>query len=200
MACQHLSLDNSCMVVIHPHKLIHWPPMMAGHLSEKRCKLAIFEGSFCSQLLDPLPIKGGADFSAQIKGQTQVYAAKISAPNSSSRSLKTVPKSHQKPSEIRVKSTLLCNRICVCARADFVQFFLLFQPKSVGYWGVKPKKKIWVLASNLRAFTRVLPRYSKSDEISVRNRGGEFWNFAALNPWVRAWNCSENPSLEGWEV
>ena len=115
--------------------------MMAGHLSEKRCKLAIFEGSFCSQLLNPLPIKGGADFSAQIKGQTQVYAAKISAPNSSSRSLKTVPKSHQKPSEIRVKSTLLCNRICVCARADFVQIFPPFSAKIRGLLGCETKEK-----------------------------------------------------------
>ena len=87
---------------------------MAGHLASKKPKLAKIEGPNCKKRLNPLPIKGRAENSAPIKAQTQPNAAKISAPNSSIRSLKTVSHSRSKPSEILCEIKGKCYRVlCV---------------------------------------------------------------------------------------
>ena len=88
---------------------------MAGHLRVKKCKIGKIWAKFIKPKFIFLPIKGGADFSAQNKAKTQGYAAKISAPKTVPRAIKTEPKSHQKPSENYVKTKLLCNRVCGCS-------------------------------------------------------------------------------------
>ena len=151
MACWHLTYDNSLWVVIHPHKLIHSSPMMAGHLRVKRCNLAQFWGHFCEAKLHLFAYKRGADFSAQNKGETQLNAAQKSAPKPSTKPPKPVPKVHQKPSENLCKTKPFVQPdLCVLLGLIFVQFFLHFQPKTVGYLGCETKKKFWVLRENSR--------------------------------------------------
>ena len=104
-------LDNSPLVVIHQKQAHTLAPMMAGQHKAKNQKVAKIEGPNCKKLLVTLPIKGRAENSAQIKAKTQPNAAKISAPNSSPKSLKTVCKISQNRVNFRVKSSLECNRV-----------------------------------------------------------------------------------------
>ena len=92
---------------------------MAGHLASKKPKLAKIEGPNCKKLLNPLPIKGGAEISAQIKAKTQLNSAQIAAPKTVHKATNSKPKSHQKPSKNCEKSLVLCHRVCSSSKGCF---------------------------------------------------------------------------------
>ena len=85
---------------------------MAGHLVGKGAKIAQFWGQNVNQKFTFLPIKGGAEISAQIKAKTQLNSAQIAAPKTVHKAANSKPKSHQKPSKNCEKSLVLCHRVC----------------------------------------------------------------------------------------
>ena len=90
----HCQLIMSCQPLTCSHLLLAndgRPPY------GKRCKIAQFWGQNVNQKFTFLPIKGGAEISAQIKAKTQLNSAKISAP-------KTVHKAANFKPKIRPKS------------------------------------------------------------------------------------------------
>ena len=139
--CWHLTNDNSLLVVIHQTKLIPLGPIMAGHHEGKGAKIAQFWSQNVNQKFTFLPIKGGADFSAQNKEETQLNSAKISAPKTVPKPLKTEPKSHQKPSKNCVKTKFFSNRVCVSSKGWFCKIFLSISAKICGLLGVWNQEK-----------------------------------------------------------
>ena len=114
---------------------------MAGHLVGKGAKIAQFWGQNVNQKFTFLPIKGGAEISAQIKAKTQLNSAKIPAQETVPKPSNSKPKSHQKPSKnCEKKPSFVSPGLLFFQGLILLNFSPKIQPKTVGYWVSESKK------------------------------------------------------------
>ena len=160
-----------CQLIVSCHppcKLIHSPPLMAGHLRWKKCKLQDFWAKFVKKKWAFLPIKGVLNFQHKTKQKPKVMFQKFQHQKPSTSHPKPSPSLTKNQENFVWKQSFYVTGFVYVPRADFVKFFSPFQPKSVGYLGCETKKKIWVLTNNHRAFVRVIPRSFKTHKITTK--------------------------------